>query len=109
MSKFDDWLGNEPSWRTPDIFISKQLVDEEMLRVAMSLDENGDSNYTPSIFYSPFENIDELKCDSCDCFVGFYTYDTSESTGVSFTEFWMTSDEKMICTFCYENWLNSIP
>ncbi len=93
MSSYDNWLTTEPSWRNPAIFYSKELCDDATNDFVMTGKSNG---YDFAWF-----NFDELKCHICSANIGYYTYDNSESTGLSFREFWQMPNENLVCDDCY--------
>jgi len=102
MSKFDSWLTTEPSWRISAFHFSYEKVFDQVMHYC------NDSADIYNVYLFPWNNLDELNCDSCECLVGYHTYDTSDSTNISYSDFWQMPDESLLCVFCYEKVINQI-
>lgn len=103
MSAYDSWLTNEPSWRNSAFFFSDEKVKAEVQEIVLSGGE-----YNGGVLAFPWENIDNLNCKLCNCNVGYTTYDTSDSIGMSYVEFWMTEYEDILCPYCYEQCISEV-
>lgn len=91
---FDSWLTTQPD--SGAIFHSYEKMEEAAKKASYGED---DSTYSLA-----FNCFDELRCDLCNCPIGYLLHDDTVPPTCSVVEFWQIDEdgENLMCNNCYE-------